>query len=167
KGWTVAKSLLSHERLGGARSSEIRRAVEKARAIATVEASGGGRLIDDDWFARRLWNLEIELTALEQTILRFVADVAAGKTLGAETSLLKARGARAHQGARDLLVDAVGYYGLPFEQDVFNVEDDDGYLGPDYAVTLAAQRYTTRGSSIAGGSNEVQSMITAKRVLGL
>ena len=108
QGWTVAKSLLSHERLGGARSSEIRRAVEKTKEVASQELSGGGRLIDEDWFARRLWSLEIDLISLEQTILRFVADVAAGKPLGPETSLLKARGARAHQGVRDLLVDAVG-----------------------------------------------------------
>ena len=44
---------------------------------------------------------------------------------------------------------------------------DDGYLGPGYAVPLAGDRYTSRGSSIAGGSAEVQAMITAKRVLGL
>jgi alkylation response protein AidB-like acyl-CoA dehydrogenase len=167
EGWTVAKSLLSHERLGGARSAETRRALDKTRAVAMREASGGGRLIDEDWFARKLWALEIDLIAVEQTIVRFLNDVEAGRTLGAETSLLKARGTEVHQGIRDLLSDAVGYYGLPFEQDVFGIEDDEGYLGPDYAATVAAERYTSRGSSIAGGSAEVQAMITAKRVLGL
>lgn len=167
EGWTVAKSLLSHERLGGARASEIRRAVERARTVASEEWSGGGRLIDEDWFARRLWTLEIDLMALEQTIMRFVAEVAAGKELGPETSLLKARGSATNQAARDLLVDAVGYYGLPYEEDAFELADDDGFLGPEYAITLAAQRYSTRGSTIAGGSREVQAMVTAKRVLGL
>ena len=167
RGWTVAKSLLAHERLGGARSSELRRILAKARAVASEESNGAGRLIDEDWFARRLWALEIDLIALEQTLSRFMADVSAGKSLGAETSLLKARGITAQQGVRDLLADAVGYYGLPFEQDIFEIESEDGYLGPEYAVTLAAERYTARGSSIAGGSHEVQSMITAKRVLGL
>ena len=167
QGWTVAKSLLSHERLGGARAAEVRRAVERAREVAMLERSGSGRLIDEDWFARRLWNVEIDLLALEQTIVRFVADVADGKELGPETSLLKARGSATNQVARDLLVDAVGYYGLPLETDVFELDDDDGFMGPEYAITLAAQRYSIRGSTIAGGSREVQAMITAKRVLGL
>jgi hypothetical protein len=53
------------------------------------------------------------------------------------------------------------------ETDVFELDDDDGFMGPEYAITLAAQRYSIRGSTIAGGSREVQAMITAKRVLGL
>jgi len=167
EGWTVAKSLLSHERLGGARAYEVRKVLDKARAVASKEMSGGKRLIDEDWFARRLWTLEVDLLALEQTIVRFVAEVCAGKTLGPETSMLKARGSGAQQSARDLLVDAVGYYGLPFEHDVFEMDDEDGFLGPEYAITVAAERYSVRGSTIAGGSREVQAMVTAKRVLGL
>ncbi|MCB1741398.1 MAG: acyl-CoA dehydrogenase, partial [Gammaproteobacteria bacterium] len=167
EGWSVAKSLLAHERLNGARASDTRRALERAKEIAASETSCGKRLIDQDWFARRMWALEVELMALEQTILRFVADAAAGKSLGPETSLLKARGTLVLQGVRDLAVDAVGYYGLPDEFSVDELDDEDGYLGPEYAITLAAQRYTNRGSSIAGGSYEVQAMITAKRVLGL
>ena len=168
KGWTVAKSLLSHERLGGARSAETRRLFEKARAVAGRELSGGRRLLDEDWFARRLWRLEIDLVAVEQTIVRFMAEVAAGRTLGPETSLLKSRGTEVRQNICDLLSDAVAYYGLPFEQDVFPmVGEDEGYFGPDYGVGLAGERYTSRGSSIAGGSAEVQAMVTAKRVLGL
>ncbi|MEM7408135.1 MAG: acyl-CoA dehydrogenase family protein [Pseudomonadota bacterium] len=167
EGWTVAKSLLSHERLGGARAAEIRRAVERARDVATRESSGAGRLIDEDWFARRLWAVEVDLLALEQTIVRFVADAADGKTLGPETSLLKARGSATNQAARDLLADAVGYYGLPFERDAFEFDDEDGFFGPEYAIALAGDRYSIRGSTIAGGSREVQAMVTAKRVLGL
>ncbi len=167
EGWTVAKSLLSHERLGGARTAETRRYLENAKSIASRELDGGERLIDTDWFARRLWRLEIDLIALEQTIFRFVSDVMAGKTLGAETSLLKARGTEVRQGICDLLSDAAGYYGLPFEQDVFAVEQDETYFGAEDLVTLAGERYSSRGGSIAGGTAEVQAMVTAKRVLGL
>ena len=87
--------------------------------------------------------------------------------------MLKARGTIVHQAVRDLMVDAVGYYGLPAENDVFAIEDgevdaaESVFHGADYAAPLAGDRYTSRGSSIAGGSYEVQSMVTAKRVLGL
>ena len=141
--------------------------MENAKSIASRELDGSERLIDTDWFARRLWRLEIDLIALEQTIFRFVSDVMAGKTLGAETSLLKARGTEVRQGICDLLSDAAGYYGLPFEQDVFAVEQDETYFGAEDLVTLAGERYSSRGGSIAGGTAEVQAMVTAKRVLGL
>ena len=50
---------------------------------------------------------------------------------------------------------------------MFDADDEDGFLGPEYAITVAAERYSVRGSTIAGGSREVQAMVTAKRVLGL
>ena len=45
--------------------------------------------------------------------------------------------------------------------DVWQVRADDS------TITVAAERYSVRGSTIAGGSREVQAMVTAKRVLGL
>jgi alkylation response protein AidB-like acyl-CoA dehydrogenase len=170
EGWTVAKGLLAHERLNGARQAEISRSVGQLYSVAAAERSGGGRLLDEDWFARKLWRIEVDLAGLQQTIQRFVAEAAAGKTLGAETSMLKARGTVLFQAARDLMVDAVGYYGLPYEFDVIEEGDSEAaedFFGPEYALTASAQRYSSRGSSIAGGSYEVQSMVTAKRVLGL
>ena len=167
EGWTVAKSLLSHERLGAARASEIRRAVERARTVASEEWSGND-LIDEDWFARRLWTRDRPHgVGTDHHALRGRGcgwQGAGSGDLAVESLWLGDQ----PEAARDLLVDAVGYYGLPYEEDAFELADDDGFLGPEYAITLAAQRYSTRGSTIAGGgSREVQAMVTAKRVLGL
>jgi len=173
EGWTVAKSLLAHERLNGARAAESRRALERLKRIARTEQCGGRSLADEDWFQRKLWSLEIDHAALAHTILRCVEKVARGGALGAETSMLKARGTLLHQAVLELLVDAVGYYGLPKELDAFALIDGQGgeaeavFHGHEETVALAGDRYTSRGFSIAGGSHEVQSMVTAKRVLGL
>ncbi|MFT5391205.1 MAG: alkylation response protein AidB-like acyl-CoA dehydrogenase [Gammaproteobacteria bacterium] len=166
-GWTVAKSLLAHERLGGSRAPETKRVLARLRSLAGQEQSGGGSLLEEDWFQRRLWSAEIDHAALQQTIVRFVEAAAQGNSLGAETSMLKARGNRLHQLAHDLLVDAVGYYGLPFDQDIQQLTPEDGFLGPDYAQSLAAGRYFARGVSVAGGTQEIQSVVIAKQVLGL
>tara|TARA_A100001037_G_scaffold167287_1_gene150383 strand:- start:910 stop:2109 length:1200 start_codon:yes stop_codon:yes gene_type:complete len=166
-GWTVAKSLLAHERLGGSRAPETKRLLARLRHLAGQERAGGGRLLTEDWFQRKMWSLEIDHAALQQTIVRFVEAASQGNPLGAETSLLKARGNRLHQLVHDLLVDAVGYYGLPFDHDVGQLAIEQDFHGPDYAQQLAADRAFARGVSVAGGTQEIQSVVTAKRVLGL
>ncbi|MEM7253699.1 MAG: acyl-CoA dehydrogenase family protein [Pseudomonadota bacterium] len=166
-GWTVAKSLLAHERLNGARATETKRCLERLRAIAAEEAADGATLLDQDWFRRKLWRLEVDLAALQQTIVRFMNSMRSGLELGPETSMLRARGAIVQQQVRDLMVDAVAHYGLPMEADVLDAQEDDDFWGPVYARTLAAQRYQSRGMTIASGTYEVQAMVTAKRVLEL
>ncbi len=162
EGWTVAKSLLEHERLGLSRVGESKKRLQRLREIAAEAPDGGTPLIAEDWFRRKLARLEVRLRALEVTVLRFVADAEAGRAVGANVSMLKLRGSQLLQDVLQTSVDALGSRGLvlssPREQGANTREPDSG---------LASARFQSRAYTIAGGSSEVQRNIIAKQVLGL
>ena len=72
KGWTVAKYLLGHERLGTGRIGGSKRELAKLKALAAQTLDNGKPLIEDPRFRDRLSRVEIELMALEITNLRFL-----------------------------------------------------------------------------------------------
>ena len=119
----------------------------------------------DTTFRQKLAATEIDLTALEFTNLRSLADEAAGKAPGAESSILKIRGADLTQRINELLVEAIGYYAAPYEAPLDG--RNEPLPIPDYADGLAESHLHLRAASIYGGSNEIQRNIIAKMVLGL
>jgi alkylation response protein AidB-like acyl-CoA dehydrogenase len=121
-------------------------------------------LIDTDAFARKVAELEIELTALEFTELRTLAAESRGKMAGPESSILKIRGTEIQQRITELTEEAVGYYAFPNER---SLGSNEYPVGPDYAVGAAGRYFNMRKASIYGGSNEIQRNIIAKAVLGL
>jgi alkylation response protein AidB-like acyl-CoA dehydrogenase len=164
QGWTCAKALLVHERGGIARVAHSKRNLEKLRRIAADQrADGGGSLLGDAAFRRKLAELEIDLTALEYTELRTLAGEASGQGAGPESSILKIKGTEIQQRLQELALEAVGSYGAPFLR---GAAGNLG-IGPDYAVGVAADYFNGRKTSIYGGSNEIQRNIIAKVVLGL
>ncbi|MGB0921341.1 MAG: acyl-CoA dehydrogenase family protein [Alphaproteobacteria bacterium] len=166
KGWTYAKYLLGHERTGIAGVSRSKRGLAKLKKIADAELIDGEPLITDPDFSRKLAELEIDLTALEYTDLRVLAEVAKGKGPGPEASILKIRGSEIQQRIAELTMEAVGHYANPFFRG-----GDEGWnehpVGPDHAVGKAPVYFNMRKTSIYGGSNEIQHNIIAKAVLGL
>ena len=168
KGWTYGKLLLQHERTniaGVARSqNRLRRLKEKAaRAI-----HGGKPLLDDRNFARKIGATEIELKALEYTELRTLAAVAVGKAPGPESSILKIRGSEIQQELDELLMEAAGYYALPYVPDQYALDfQEDDRIGYGGETNTSLQYFNNRKASIYGGSNEIQKNIIAKHVLGL
>ena len=124
-------------------------------------------LIKDSEFARKISQLEIDLTALEFTELRTLAGEQAGHGPGPESSLLKIKGTEIQQRITELVLEAVGNYGAPY----FRGFPEDGHnalpIGPEYAHTAAPTYFNFRKTSIYGGSNEIQRNIIAKMVLGL
>ncbi len=165
EGWTYAKFLLSNERSGIAGVARSKRGLERLRAIAATELSDGAPLLDDPEFARKLAELEIDLTALEFTELRTLASEQAGKGPGPESSILKIAGTEIQQRLTELTVEAVGYYSMPF--DSAPEGSNEPPVGPDYADGVAPLYFNMRKTSIYGGSNEIQRNIIAKMVLGL
>jgi alkylation response protein AidB-like acyl-CoA dehydrogenase len=167
KGWTYAKFLLAHERSGIAGVARSKRAVEKLKAIAGAEMVDDASLLDNYDFARKVSQLEIDLTALEITELRTLAGEAAGKGPGPESSILKIKGTEIQQRLTELTLEAVGPYAAPDYRNMPSSSANDFAIGPDYAQRAAPAYFNTRKTSIYGGSNEIQRGIISKMILGL
>ena len=167
KGWTYAKFLLGHERVGIADVPRSKRELEQLRAIAAAEQAGGRPLAEDERFREHVARIEIDLMALEYTALRVLAAESAGRTPGAEASLLKIRGTEIHQEITELAFEAAGHYALVYEPGARRGGANLPGIGPQYAASTALRYFNYRKSSIYGGSNEIQRNIIAKAVLGL
>src|ERR1700761_8575108 len=113
KGWTYAKFLLVHERSGIARVARSKKAIERLKQIARAETIDGKPLIEDDDFARKVAETEIELSALEFTELRTLAQESKGQMAGPESSILKIKGTEIAQRINELTLEAIGYYAYP------------------------------------------------------
>ena len=73
EGWTYAKYLLAHERTGIAGVARSKKGIERLREIASVELDQGQPIIRNPDFAKKISELEIDLSALEYTELRTLA----------------------------------------------------------------------------------------------
>ncbi|MEL6874865.1 MAG: acyl-CoA dehydrogenase family protein [Pseudomonadota bacterium] len=166
-GWTYAKFLLAHERSGIAGVARSKRGVEQLKDIAAKELLDGKPLVEDMGFARKISQLEIDLSALEITELRTLAGEQAGKGPGPESSLLKVKGTEIQQRLTELTLEAVGYYGTPDFRSFPDDGSNDFPIGPDYAHHAAPTYFNMRKTSIYGGSNEIQRNIITKMILGL
>jgi alkylation response protein AidB-like acyl-CoA dehydrogenase len=163
KGWTVAKFLLGHERLGTGQVGVSRRNVAKLKEFAARQPTGDGRtMLDDSRFRDRLARVEIELMALEITNMRFLDEMRRRqRPPGAETSILKIKGVEIQQALTELMVDAIG----PLAQPMKALDVDDAF---DRFKAWLAPRYANyRKATIYAGSNEIQRNILAKMTLGL
>jgi alkylation response protein AidB-like acyl-CoA dehydrogenase len=166
QGWTVAKYLLGHERTNIADIGRAKHQLARVKEIAAAERVEGGSLLDDPEFRDRIADVEIDLIALDATILRIIAAEADGRPPGAEASLLKIKGSELQQALTELLIEAVGYYGFPYNRDAMEHGWNEPPIGPDYAAPLAPQYFNMRKTTIYGGSNEIQRGILAKFVMG-
>jgi len=157
-GWSVAKRLLQHERSGmnGARGAP---GAEPALGVVAKKYMGEdaqGRLADTDLRTRIIMN-EMDKRALAQTVRRAALEAKGNSGPSAATSILKNANMKTMQDRAELTLEFMGHQGLGWEGDNFSEEE------------LAAVRSWLGGKagSIYGGSNEVQSNIISKRILGL
>jgi alkylation response protein AidB-like acyl-CoA dehydrogenase len=152
KGWTIAKALLSFERifLGSPKQSQY--------ALARVrEAAELLDLFDDAVFSDRYTQLALDVADLGTLYARFVEQVKRGETLGPEVSMLKIFATETYSRLANLLVEIAGASGgMPGDIDV------DGS-----AIDVLTTFYNARPATIYGGSNEIQRNILATSVLQL
>ncbi|HEX9570307.1 MAG TPA: acyl-CoA dehydrogenase family protein [Rhodospirillales bacterium] len=165
QGWTIAKFLLGYERTGIAGVARSKKQMQRLRTIASREMCGGRPLIEDPRFRDKVAAVEIELMALEYTNLRIVSAENAGQAPGPESSLLKFRGTEIQQAITELLLEAVGYYALPYAPDALTDGWNESPIGPEYAAPLAPHYFNWRKASIYAGTNEIQKNIIAKMIL--
>ncbi|GAC1340564.1 MAG: acyl-CoA dehydrogenase family protein [Myxococcales bacterium] len=162
KGWTYAKFLLGHERTNIAGVGVSKRELQRLKQIAAAERKHGKPLLEDPSFAARIAQVEIELMALEITNLRVLSAETARKAPGPEASLLKIKGTEIQQALSELMMQAVGPYGVLSRRE----EDPEGDpVGPPYAAPLGAAYCNLRKTSIYGGSNEIQKNIISQWLL--
>ena len=176
-GWTVAKYLLEFERGGGASAPALQvMAEEVASAAAAQPASGGGRLIDDPAFGRKLAEARIRTDVLEILEYRVLSALAGGGHPGPASSMLKILTTELSQTLTELAMEAAGPRGRAYQPHatrpggpIADYEPPlDGYVSGEPWQAVAPLRYfNDRAGSIYAGSNEIQRNILAKAALGL
>jgi alkylation response protein AidB-like acyl-CoA dehydrogenase len=159
-GWTVAKYLLGHERMGTGGIGGSKRELARVKNLAAKQMKNGKPFIEDTRFRDKLGRVEVELMALEITNLRFLDQLRGGRDPGADVSLLKIKGTEIQQALTELLVEVMGPLAQPFQP-----IDADEF---DYLTARFLPRYFNyRKTTIYAGSNEIQRNIIAKMSLGL
>ena len=165
RGWTYAKYLLGHERTGIAAVGRSKRELAFLKRYAFAQSKNGKSLMEDPLFGAKVATLEIELMALEMTVLRVLAQE--HKAPGPEASVLKVRGTEIQQSLTELMVEAAGPMALPFDPAYLESENAHSAAGDDAAAPLAGYYFNFRKTSIYGGSNEIQRNIITQMILGL
>lgn len=160
KGWTYAKYLLSHERTNIARIGQSKRELALLKEIAAREQC-------DDRFRYRIAELEIDLLALEYTVLRVLCAESAQKGPGPESSVLKIRGAEIQQNLAELKMQAIGYRAVPSIPEALDAGWHGEPEGAELWAALAGRYFNMRKTTIYGGSNEIQRNIIARQILEL
>jgi acyl-CoA dehydrogenase len=167
-GWTVAKYLLEFERGDGARAVNQRTRLDEVRRMAAGRRHSDGRsLLAEPGFARDLSALEIELTTVEFTEHRTMAENAKRGSPGPASSMLKTRATEVQQAVSELALRAIAYYAAPHQPEERLAGANLEPVGRRDEMSVTARYLNDRAASIYGGSNEIQRNIMAKMVLGL
>ena len=167
KGWTYAKYLLTHERVNIARLGESKRELRSLKAIAARVSNDGRPLIEDVRFRDAIAALEIELRALEYTVLCVLSAEAAGRDPGAISSALKISGSEIQQTLTELKMRALGPRALPHVPEALDAGWQGEPSGAEWWAALSGRYFNMRKTSIYSGSNEIQRNIISHRLLGL
>jgi len=167
KGWTYAKYLLGHERIGIAGLGHCHRELRILKDLAARTRGSNGRpLLDDARMRDRISRIEVDIMALEMLLYR-VAAARGDAPPGPEASVLKIRGSEIQQDLAMLQMEVAGPDAWPYDPDW--MEADALFQGPGGEMTApAGAGYADmRKTSIYGGTTEVQKGIIARMILGL
>ncbi|WP_397418593.1 acyl-CoA dehydrogenase family protein [Phenylobacterium sp.] len=158
-GWTIAKRLLQHERSGisgmGGGGGMLGPALEDI-AKKYVGVDGEGRIADHD-LRNRITRNAMDTKVFQQTAFRAMSEARGNSGPSAATSIMKNAGTWLAQDRHELTLEIMGHQGLGWEGDTF----EKGEL-----EIVRAWLYG-KAFTIFGGSQEVQSNIVSKRILGL
>ena len=153
EGWTYAKGLLQHERIGIANISRSR------AALAALKQSASAAL-EEHSFRMRLAAIEVDLMALEFTELRSLAAMSSGMSVGPESSILKLKGTEVQQRIQKLAMEAAGLQGAAWGP------TSGSLMGGAATARETVESYLTgRAATIFGGASEVQRDVIWKNVI--
>ena len=161
-GWTVAKRLLKYERssLSSLANADTAGALERIKPSVTLpklalEYEGERRNISSTLRSRILRN-ELQREAYLLTQSRAVEEEEA-QAPGSTSSIFKYVEADYVKEQLEIQLAIRGFSGIGWEGDAFSNEE----------ISMGRLWLEAKSISIAGGSNEIQLNIIAKRVLGL
>ena len=157
QGWTVAKSLLEHERLSTGSNLNLDAFLERVKSVAAEYSRDGHPLLLDANYRDDLARLDMDADCLRYTRMRMESTIMRGGSPGPEASIFKLYQSELFQRVCDLALHAMG----PDAIDWY-----DPHLSQD-AYAWPMRMTITRAMSIYSGSNEIQRNIIAKRVLSL
>ncbi|AXB76091.1 acyl-CoA dehydrogenase family protein [Novosphingobium sp. P6W] len=169
QGWTIAKFLLENERGGSCHAPKLGYDLDQIEAGAKLESDGkGGALSDQTDWRRRVAKARLSVNALEMIELKIISEIAKGRKPGPQTSLTKLLASNLRQDIDLLAVDLYGPAGLQLETARPLYGDNAPQGLHSKGAQVASPRYlNSRAWTIFGGTNEIQSTIIAKSVLGL
>ena len=155
-GWTVGKRLLQHERSGQGGGRMMAGADVVSLAKKYVGLDEKGRIADSDLRTRVAKHM-MDARAHGLTLARAVAEAKGNVNPSATTSVMKNSGTWIGQEKAELTLEIMGHQGLGWDGDDFAPDEREAVR------TWLSGKATT----IFGGSQEVQSNIVSKRILGL
>jgi alkylation response protein AidB-like acyl-CoA dehydrogenase len=144
-GWTIAKSLLGHERITVGSPSSCEYGLELLRGLARDRGSFERPVFRDRYAA-----LALDVEHIRDAYAGYKDLVARGEEIGPDVSMLKILSSETFAAIADLIVETAG---------------EEGGLGGDGGAL--ASFYRARPMLIYAGSNEIQRNIIATAVLGL
>ncbi|HEX2815289.1 MAG TPA: acyl-CoA dehydrogenase family protein [Phenylobacterium sp.] len=158
-GWTIAKRLLQHERsgltgAGGGLGGGGKPLEQLAKDYVGVDDKG--RIADSDLRTRLVTNA-INWRAFQQTAIRAMMESKGNAGPSSATSIMKNAGTQLIQERQEMTLEIMGHQGLGWEGEDFTKDELEAVRG-----WLFGKAFT-----IFGGSQEVQSNIVSKRILGL
>ncbi len=156
QGWSVAKALLSFERLS---IGSPRRPAYALQRLAMVARARG--LFADQGFLDRYTALKLDIEDLGSLYGRYVEQVKRGEALGADVSMLKIWTMETWQRLTELLVDTGA------EEGVLEGLRDFGGADGKVEIDMLTSFYVSRPGTIYGGSSEIQRNILSRYVLKL
>jgi alkylation response protein AidB-like acyl-CoA dehydrogenase len=156
-GWTVGKRLLQHERSGqgGPRMMGGGESVPDLakRYVGTDEK---GRIADGD-LRTRIAQYQIDAKAHQLTLHRAFAEAKGNQNPSATTSVMKNSGTWIGQTRAELMIEIMGAQGLGWDGEAFDKTE----------IEAVRTWLSGKATTIFGGSQEIQSNIVSKRILGL
>ncbi|WP_127600696.1 acyl-CoA dehydrogenase family protein [Nitratireductor alexandrii] len=166
KGWAYARFLLANERSDISGAGRSRRQLARIRAAMHLPQPDGLPLAQAPSFMAALAEVEIALTALELTELRYLAVQAQGGDIGGGASILKLRGTEIQQEMTRLLREAIGAEAAMAGPEATGALARLDAAAAELSEGVIEEYLYGRASSIYGGTNEIQRSLLARGLLG-
>jgi len=164
-GWSVAMTLLGHERGSAAATLHVGYRVELDRLLALVREAGLDR---DPIVRQRLAWCHTQVEIMRWSGLRVLTSFLRGQEPGPEASIAKLQWSEYHRVVTELAVDVLGAEALvPSGRRPMSPLGPDAPGAPNSSASWTDVFLNARAGTLYQGTSEVQRTILGERALGL